>query len=348
MTTQSSSKRSKKKSNKKSKSNYDHELATKCEKLIGWRVASMEYPGGSSRDSIKLILKKGAPIYASTRSRKSKADNECLVLKVLSKVGENVPKLIASDGHKLLIQENIPGVRLSQAIHRRSDKTILRYLDNALGSLARIQRAGSDQGFDEKLSKLGDSREWLTGLFERPSVLGRFFEVPTPELDLKSLESLLAIRKPRFIKWDSRPGNAIAKSDGEVFWIDWEHSGARNRLDDMVWLLADEFVPDRPEVETELLDKYFPVYADDLSLDQTKQYFYALGVFHLVVRMGLILKYKKDGSWWSYEKCLAGDKAGVTLKNALRICARGERWAAQTPETAGLARWFKDIGSKLD
>lgn len=348
MATQSSSKRSEKKSSKKKKTDYDYELAARCEKLIGWRVASMEYPGGSSRDSIKLNLKKGASLYVSTRSRKNKADNERLVLNVLSKAGENVPKLIASDGRKLLIQEDIPGVRLTQAIHKRSDKTIFRYLDNALSSLARIQRVGSDQGFDEKFPKLGDSREWLTGLFERPSVLGRFFEVPAPELELKPLESLLAIRKPRFIKWDSRPGNAIARSDGEVYWIDWEHSGARNRLDDMVWLLADEFVPDRPEVETELLDKYLPVYADDLSLDQTKQYFFALGVFHLVVRMGLILKYKKDGSWWSYEKCLAGDKAGVTLKNALRICARGERWAAQSRETAGLARWFKDIRSKLD
>jgi len=347
MPTQSSSKRSEKKPSKKEKSDFDHELASKCEKLIGWRVASMEYPGGSSRDSVKLILKKSAPVYASTRSRKNKADVERLILKGLSRAGENVPKLLGSDGRKLLIQEDIPGVRLSQAVHKRSDKTILRYLDNALDSLARIQRAGSDQGFDEQLSKLGDSPQWLTGLFNRPAVLGRFFKVPTPELELKSLEKLLAVRKPRFIKWDSRPGNAIARSDGEVFWIDWEHSGARNRLDDMVWLLADEFVPDRPDVEAKLLEKYLPVFADDLSLDHARQYFFTMGVFHLVVRMGLILKYKKDGSWWSYEKCLAGDKAGVTLRNALRICGRGERWAAQTQETDDLAQWFKDIGSKL-
>lgn len=347
MATQSTVKRSEKKSGKKRKPKFDQELAVKCERLIGSRVASMEYPGGSSRESIRLILKKRAPVYASKRSR-NRADIERLILKTVSRAGANVPKLLGSDGHKLLIQEEIPGVRLSQAIHKRSDKTVLRYLDNALGSLAKIQKVGSQHGLDEKLPRLGDSREWLVGLLDRPAVLGHFFEIPAPRPELESLESLLAIRKPRFVKWDSRPGNAIARSDGEVYWIDWEHSGARNRLDDMVWLLADEFVPDLPDVETKLLDKYLPVFMDDLSLDQARQYFFALGVFHLVVRMGLIFKYKEDGSWWSYEKCLARDKAGVTLKNAMRICERGERWAAQTQETTVLSKWFKEIGTTLE
>lgn len=348
MTTQSTAKQSEKISSKKRKPKFDQELAVKCERLIGSRVASMEYPGGDSRDSVRLILRKRAPVYVSKRSRKNKADIERLILKTVSRAGANVPKLLGSDGHKLLIQEEVPGVRLSQAIHKRSDKTVLRYLDNALDSLAKIQKVGSQQGLDEKLPRLGESREWLVGLLDRPAVLGRFFEIPAPRPKLESLESLLAIRKPRFVKWDSRPGNAIARSDGEVYWIDWEHSGTRNRLDDMVWLLADEFVPDLPEVEAKILGKYLPAFADDLSLDRARQYFFALGVFHLVVRMGLIFKYKKDGSWWSYEKCLARDKAGVTLKNAMRICERGERWAAQTPETKVLSRWFKKIGDKLE
>ena len=347
MPTQTTSKRSKKKSSKKRKPKFDQELAAKCERLIGSRVASMEYPGGNSRESVRLLLKRGAPVYVSIRSRKQRADIERLVLKTASRAGANVPKLLGSDGHKMLIQEEIPGVRLSQAVHKRSDKTVFRYLDNALDSLAKIQKVGSQHGLDEKLPRLGDTHEWLVGLLDRPAVLGRFFEIPAPRPELQSLEFLLAIREPRFVKWDSRPGNAIARSDGEVYWIDWEHSGVRNRLDDMVWLLADEFVPNLPDVETTLLDKYLPIFADDLSLDQARQYFFSLGVFHLVVRMGLIFKYKEDGPWWSYEKCLMRDKAGVTLKNALRICERGERWAAQNKDTLVLSQWFKDIGTKL-
>jgi aminoglycoside phosphotransferase (APT) family kinase protein len=348
MTTQSETKRATSKAAKPRQPEFDRELANKCEQLIGWRVASMQFPGGQSRDTIKLILKKSAPVYASRRSRKNKADTERLILQTISRAGGKVPKLLGSDGDKLLIQEDIPGVRLTQAIHNRSSKTISRYLDNALAGLAAIQQMGSEQGLDEKLSPLGDSPDWLAGLLDRPRVLGKFFDIPTPRLAQEPLKALLAMRNPRFVKWDSRPGNAIARDDGEVFWIDWEHSGTRNRLDDMVWLLADEFIPDRPDIEAGLLEKYLPVFADDFTIDQARQYFYVLGVFHLVVRLGLILKYKKDGSWWSYTKCLAGDKAGVTLRNVNRIFDRGVRWAEQNPETAELAPWFSKLRINLE
>ncbi len=355
MASRSTSKTSAKKSTKKSakqarknkKPKFDQELATQCERLIGVRVASMKYPGGDSRESVKLLLKKGKPVYASSRARKSRADIERDVLQIAFRAGANVPKLLGSDGQKLLIQEEIPGVRLTQAIHKRGDKTVFRYLDNALSSLAKIQLAGSENGLDEKFPKLGDAPEWLIGLLDRPAVLGQFFEIEAPEPELEKLESLLACRKPRFIKWDARPGNAIAREDEEVYWIDWEHSGTRNRLDDMVWLLADEFIPNMPDMEAKLLDKYLPIYADDLSVEQARKYFFAYGVFHLTVRLGLIFKYKEDGDWWSYEKCLEKDKAGVTLKNASRICKRGERWAAENPETLVLSKWFNDIGATL-
>ena len=216
-------------------------------------------------------------------------------------------------------------------------------LHNALHSLADIQQAGSAHGLDTQLKPLGASGRWLQALFSRPQVLGNFFNIPAPAIDTAALETMLAARAPRFIKWDSRPGNAIARPDNQVFWIDWEHSGTRNRLDDMVWLLADEFVAERPEIETRLLSKFIPDFADDLSIEQATRYFYAMGVFHSVVRMGLIFRYKKDGSWWSFQKCLAGDKVGVTRRNIRRICLRGERWSRMNVETAALAEWFAEM-----
>ena len=336
-----------KKTSKKKRPKFDKELASKCERIIGEPIASMEYPKGSSRKSVKLLLEKSPPVYVSIRSKKKRADIKRLVLKTIHKAGEKVPKFLGGDGRRMLIQQDIQGVRLTQAIHKRGHKTVFRYLDNALKNLTRIQKAGSRKGLDQKLPRLGDTHKWLVGLLDRPAVLGRFFEIPAPRPDLRALESMLAYRKPRFVKWDARPGNAIASDDGEVFWIDWEHSGTRSRVDDMVWLLADEFIPDLPDVEAKLLDKHLSSFADDLSVDEARRYFYAYGVFHLTVRMGLIFKYKGDGSWWSYEKCLAYDKAGVTYKNALRLCRRGARWAAENPETLVLSQWFQDVEAKL-
>ena len=51
--------KNKKKTRNKDKPKFDQELASQCERLIGARVASMQYPGGDSRESVKLILKKG-------------------------------------------------------------------------------------------------------------------------------------------------------------------------------------------------------------------------------------------------------------------------------------------------
>lgn len=318
----------------------DSDLADKCRELLGSNIARMEYPGGTSRDSVRIICEDGRVAFASTRSRTARADNERMVLETIAPAGVNTPALLASDDRRLLIQEAIPGVRLTEALAGRKDSYIERRLDNALSSLADIHAAGSAAGLDHRMKALGDSSGWVEGLLARPGVIGSFFNVKAPELPFPALNEILAARKPRFVKWDARPGNAIARPDNQVFWIDWEHSGARNRLDDMVWLLADEWVPERPEIEQRLIDAHLERYCDDLSRSDGSRYFYAMGVFHLCVRMGLIFRYKKDGSWWSYRKCLAGDKVGVTGKNLRRVCLRGERWAAMNVETEALAEWF--------
>ncbi|MBT8149209.1 MAG: phosphotransferase [Gammaproteobacteria bacterium] len=322
---------------------FNQKLADTCGDILGDQVVGMEFPGGTSRESVKLILASGGSLFASSRSRSARAENERLVLEALANQDAHVPQLLGSDGKKLLLQEAIPGVRLTQAIQDKKDSYLELRLNNALQSLSDIQHEGSKQGLDTLLKPLGNSTGWLKGLFERPQVVGDFFAIPAPPIDIEPLTKMLAARAPRFVKWDARPGNAIARPDEHIYWIDWEHSGCRNRLDDMVWLLADEFVPDRPHIEARLLTKFIPKFADDLSLQQARNYFYAMGVFHSVVRMGLIFRYKKDGSWWSFQKCLAGDKVGVTRRNLRRLCHRAERWAALNVETRALAAWFANM-----
>lgn len=334
----------KKKNRKSSRDN----LTARCEKLLGKQVASMEFPGGESRRSFRLVLKNKDSVIASIRPTRQRARTECKVLSKLSARGALVPRLIADDGKRLLIQEEIPGIRLSQALHEQGAEGVERSLDAALTSLAAVQQAGSEAGFDTRLGSLGKSFKWLTGLLDRPAVIGNYLKVPAPRPFLTELEELLAARKPRFIKWDSRPGNAMVREDGTVYWFDWEHCGTRNRLDDVAWLLADEYVPDHPAVEERLIEKHIGNFADDLSIDEAKHYLSAYGVFHLSVRLGLICKYRVRGDWWNHENCLAGDKVGVTWKSMLRVCRRGERWANRNPYTAPLASWFMAIADLFE
>ncbi len=332
--------RAKRSERRKKRARFEKQVAADCTRLLGENIAAMEFPGGRSRDSFRLVLENSGPVFVSIRRTRERAAAECKALKALAPRGAPVPQLIASDERRLLVQEEIHGERLSQALHRQDESTVEALLDSALTGLSDCQRLGSEAGLDGQVKKLGKSLEWLVGLLDRPAVIGNYLGVPPSRPQLGALEELLAARKPRFIKWDSRPGNAMATDDGKVCWFDWEHCGARNRLDDMAWLLADEYVPDYPAVEERLIEKHIGNFADDLSVDEAKQYLSAYGVFHLAVRLGLICKYKRRGDWWDHDYCLERDKIGVTREHMRRICGRGERWAKRNPYTEPLSSWY--------
>ncbi len=331
----------------KSKSRPAGRTIRKCESLLGTKVVSKEFPGGRSRDSFRLILEQGGTVIGTKRPNQFKAAREINILKTLAPKGAAVPRLLATDNHRLLIQEEIKGLRLSEAISHREKAQVGRLLDSALSGLSKIHKLGSEAGFDKAIQKHGTSLDWIVSFLDRPAIIGRYYKISAPRPKLAKLEALLSVRTPRFIKWDARPGNAMVNADQAVFWIDWEHCCARNRIDDMGWLLADEFVPDHPEIEAQLLERHLPEFADHLSVDQATEYFYAYGVFHSSARLGLILKYKERGEWWDYDYCLKRDKIGITLDNALRTCCRAARWAEQTPLTTRLGPWFESMAEHI-
>jgi hypothetical protein len=211
-----------------------------------------------------------------------------------------------------------------------------------LSTLAAIHQAATQEGLEEHVDVLGSEDSWINGLLERPAVLGNYLKQPAPRLDIDALIKRLRVVEPHFIKWDARPGNALVGENNQVYWIDWEHAGKRNRLDDMAWILGDEYVPDWPELEDRLLAQYVPEFAGPMNDADAFEYLMAYGSFHMVVRLGLILKYM-DGEWWNLEHCLAEDKVGVTLECAQRLCQRGGRWSARNPLTAPLSDWFRQI-----
>jgi hypothetical protein len=286
-------------------------------------------------------------VIATQRENRQRGRLELNVLRKLNDQHAPVPRLLGNDG-SVVFQEDLGRLRLSESLYRADKDEVQRLLDSGLSSLARIHRAAETAGLESEVLVAGETQKWLKRLLDRPTLIGNYLDVPSPRPQFEALAQLLRVRRPRFVKWDARPGNALARDDGTVVWFDWEHCAARNRLDDAAWLLGDEYVPEIPELEAGLLEQYLPVFADDLRAEDAKRYLFAYGTFHMCVRLGLMLDNKGKEDWWDIEKCIEGDKVAVTLKAAQRICHRAGRWSAQTSLTEALTPWFENVAKRLE
>lgn len=317
-------------------------LRRAAERLLGVHIASVEHPGGRSRESYRLVPADGEAFIGTRRREIERARLETRILRGLNRHDVKVPALLGSNHAHILFQQEIVGNRLSEALRTSTPDGISPLLTQALTSLAEIHDAAEIEELGQHVESLGTSDSWLRGLIARPSVIGRHLGIDAPTLDQDALLETLRVEAPAFIKWDARPGNALVRADGSVFWFDWEHAGRRHRLDDVAWLLGDEFIPDAASTEQALIDRFVPVFAGTVPLDRARDYLMTYGSFHIVIRLGLILKYM-DGEWWDLERCIAEDKVGVTLECARRLCRRGARWADASRHAAPLADWFRAI-----
>ncbi len=317
-----------------------------CQGLLRTKIERAEYPGGKSRDACRLILEDGHVVYGTRRDSPKLAGLEARVLKKLGAEGAPVPKVLAFNG-LVLIQEDLGDQRLSQAIDGAPPEDAQRLLSAALNSLAQIHRAATAAGLDENVPSIGRDEPWLRGLLDQPTVISKQIDIKPPALDLDALREQIRIRTPRLIKWDARCGNAILRDDGTIAWFDWEHCGARNRLDDLAWLLGDEFTPDDPAIEETMLAEYLPAFGDDLGPEDARSYLSVFGSLHTCVRLELILENKDDGNWWDWDYCLERDKVGVTLEAAQRLCSRGARWAGWNALTHPMVPWFDEVAARL-
>lgn len=267
-------------------------------------------------------------------------------MRALSAQGTAVPRVLAFDG-TWLIQEDIGGRRLAEAIADAPPAAAEAALDAALASLAAIHRAGRTAALERRVAVLGARTDWLMRLFERANVVGRQLGLPAPPLQREALAALLRVRDPWLIKWDARLGNVLVAPDARLVWIDWEHCGSRNRLDDVAWLLCDEYVPDLPEAEQRLLDRHLRGFADGWAPDEAARYLAAYGTFHSLVRLSVVLDRKGAGPWWDRPRCLAADMPDISCEGALVLCRRAARWAARTPLTEALAPWLSEAGAAI-
>ena len=305
------------------------------------KVFKVDLPGGHSRQSVRVHLENG-PVIVTKRQTAMRAELEANVLRELHLHGAPVPCVLAFDDG-WLIQEDLGEQRLSASLAKAGESEVEKLLSNALLSLIEIHNAGRRAKLEERVAAIGQKPDWITNFLNMPVNLGQFIDLPPPSLPVEKLIKHLSVKKNQLIKWDTRPGNANVDQTGRVFWFDWEHCGCRNPLDDMAWLLADEYVPEQENVEGRLLKEFLPGINTEGDQDYAEEYLRIFGTIHICVRLGLIFSKKSKGAWWDEQTCLAGDKIGVTKQAAQRLCLRGRRWARHSPLTQSLCNWFEII-----
>ncbi len=316
-------------------------LDTICRRALGSGIARLDHPGGPRRQSVRLWLEDGRSVIATHRVGDA-ARVEAHLLQALAAAGAPVPEVLYFDG-EVLLQADAGTQRLSEALADADEARAEALLDAALQALHACHRAAGAAGLDGDETPLAIRRDWLVALLDRPAVIGAALGVTPEPPDLAGLFALFSHVPRRLIKWDARPGNAALSAAGAVQWFDWEDACFRHWLDDMVWLLCDELLPDRPQVEERLIERHLPDFADVLSPAEARTYLNAFGVFHLCVRLGLVLAEKGSGPWQEAAACLREDRVGVHPDFVRRLCRRGARWAARSPLTHTLAPWFEAV-----
>jgi hypothetical protein len=316
-----------------------------CQSLFDEKPSRSEPLGGNSRESVRVYFS-GQSIIATKRKNSSRANLEAIVLRELNFGDGPVPKILHYD-KEWLIQEDLGDIRLSMVLAKSNEATGLDVLSKCVTGLAEIQRIGNVRKLHRHLPKIGWEIEWLNKFVETPKRLGEFLQLPAPDLDTKKLAEKLMLQTPSFIKWDTRPGNIMVSMSGNPNWIDWEHCGVRNALDDFAWLLGDEYVPDWPGTEETLLTTVIKTLDDKANTSESLSYLLTFGTFHMCQRLSLILSKKGDDTWWDPSECITNDRVGVFQIAAKRTCNKASRWAKKNELTAPLSPWFEKLSNAI-
>jgi len=292
-----------------------------------------------------IRMRCGAVSFIATRRRDSKfAKHETDILFALGAKRAPAPRVLAAEG-EWLIQEDVGAKRVIEPLQAMAAGEGIALLERAAAALWRCHDAAAGESFVAEAAEFGGADRLIAG----PARLGDLLRVPAPAFAEEKILSLIRPPEAVFVKWDARPANAILNSTGAVYWIDWEEWGRRCRLDDLVWLLCDEWVPDFGAAEDEFVARQVrgrnAPFADGARGAET--YVAAFGALHCLLRLDIILRSKGRDAWWSTENCLAYDLIGVTRECSLRLIARAQRLAANVETMAPLAEWMAALPGRL-
>jgi aminoglycoside phosphotransferase (APT) family kinase protein len=306
-----------------------------CKAHFGQEPDRIQTPGGRRRKTI--IVEYGPDLYVvSRRKTVARARLEEQVLKALAPTG-HVPGFVARS-ERYLVQEYVPGQRLTQALETASAQQQQYLVDLALQTLAQLQSAAALTGLNDQVPDIGKRKELEAGLLTRPARIAAILDIAAPRFDHAAFRRDFAAGSAGFVKWDARPGNALVRPDGSVCWFDWEHSGRYAPQADPAWFLADEWCPDFGE------DPAFAGFAPKGLANSPA--FLSFAILHSCHRLWLILDRKGSGRWWSYVSCLENDYIGVTAQHVERICTRATRWASQLEGAEEFQTFFAEVKRK--
>lgn len=313
--------------------------------IFGRAPHNISYPGGTSRNTVRVHMGDGEYIF-SKRGKRGSARIEGIVLRRLSDTGL-VPKLKAQVG-EWVVQECMAGERLPLYLDRRTcEVERSAVVGNALESLLTIKEAAQSAGLERWLPTIGADPSWMRARIDVVHKLSAECAVASPSIDRDKLAEVLAGERNDFMKFDARPGNALY-TGGRVAWIDWEDCGFGHSVEDLAFVLGDEWTALSPESEDDLIEIYLPRFSNIPSLAEAYRHFLIYGTFHMVTRLRMAFSlFQQSHGWWDRGACLRGDKVGNTSIEVTRLCDRIVRWSSLLPELRGLMPWVSEIQSKF-
>jgi hypothetical protein len=310
-------------------------LAALCRRHLGEEPESISpFLGrdGHARASMRLSVGAGSYI-ATRRAAPRRTQLEAVTLRVLTAGGAPVPRCIAFE-EGWLLQEDLGTRTLAQALATATAPTDL--LKQAITALGQVHRVGQASPLRARLPAGGQGPEWARRRLDRLVQLG----IPTPPDFKATFLHLLSTPGTAFIKRDARPANAALAPDGTVRWFDWEHVCRRWPVDDLVWLLCDETVPDPAAARALLLD--WVAQTPGCAPEPAAHYLAVATVHHYAWRIGLHLEALGTHGETSWERCVSQDWTGSS--EALRRLGRAGAQAAEAwPLTAPLSPWFTQV-----
>lgn len=322
-------------------------LSRQANQLLGIRSVRQEPLPGKPASSQRLRLDDGKTVIATLRKYPNREDPECQILESFTAHKVPAPQLLAKHDSGLFLQQDLRGPSLAQKLIMTDRADYAATVLPALKSLVKLHRVGSHDGFESKLPLIGNTEEWRREFIHYPAKLGATLDVKPSAPDVNQLMSLFQVQRPRFIKWNARPTTTRVMGD-QVYWTDWERAAVRQRMDDLVWFLGDETLPDYADEELRLLQAFLPYFADGMSDDDAREYFYAFGALHISVRLGVLLRNKKQTEWLTAVEAAKNPELGLHKPWVLNLCRRGGRWAEQGASTAPLRPWFDQLKKKIN
>lgn len=316
-------------------------IAALSQRVFGRAPRRMAFPGGTSRSAF-IVDMGGETFVFARREDRDDAQLEGIVLKSLSATGF-VPGLRAV-ADEWVVQQFIEGERLPVALDAEPDMPRREALvENALESLLAIHEAAHTRNLQHRVPKVGTVDKWLWNRTGAAKRIAKSIGIMAPDFDRKKLVKLMDVKRDEFIKWDARPGNAMVTDQGTV-WFDWEDCGRSKALDDLAFVLCDEWCTLDAAAETRLLEKLFPLFNRSLGTRRGEHYLRLFGVTHMLMRLRMATKlHARKNEWWDRDYCLAGDKVGVTAEETARLIARIRRWSDGVEEWRGLSAWLDDV-----